>query len=321
MSSFAKWNCLVKGDIVDVIAPGSGASEKSLNQIILFLGELGLKPRIPKDLLGPELLSSNTDDARARHLITALHDVHSKAVWCVKNGYGSGRLTSILAKINKPLRPKLFIGGPDATALHLHLNNSWKWSTIYGPTLDQVVSKKMSKKSLEELVYVIRGKVPEISFDGLKPLNESAKIPGMLMAPIIGGHLSKISLTIGTAWSSNPKATILFLDESGSRAHEIDGFLEHLIQSNYLSNVKAVIFGSLLGCTEPDGSSLWPPILDRFASAVDIPVLSGVQNVNSNLIRIIPFGTEAELTTGAKGRLSVAIGGNGEGTSSSIHVA
>lgn len=321
MSAFVKWNYLRKGDIIDLVAPGSGTSEQTLNQIVSFLEGLGLKPRVPKDLLGPELLSSNSDEARARHLIAALHDVHSKAVWCIKNGYGSGRLTSILSKINKPLRPKLFIGGPDSTALHLFINNSWRWPTIYGPTLDRVVSNKITQESLEELFLGIRGKLAAVNFDGLRPLNESAKAPSAISAPIVGGHLSKLSLTIGATWAIKPKNLILFLDEAGSRAHEIDGYLEQLIQSSYLSNAIAIIFGSFVGCTETDGRTIWQPIVERFASALSIPVLSGLQNAGSGLIRIVPFGCEAELTIGAKSRLSIPVGGNSEGTSTSIKVA
>lgn len=321
MKAAARWNFLKKDDVIDLVAPSSGATDQTLNQIVLFLEEIGLKPRVSKDLKGAEFLSSNTDDARARHLIAALHDVHSKAVWCIKNGYGAGRILPYLAKINKPLRPKLFIGASDSTPIHLLLNHSWKWSTLYGPTLDKLISKGMSAKSLEELIYIIRGKKQEIHFEDLKPLNEAARVPSTLNCPVIGGHLSKISLTLGTTWSNNPAGSILFLDEASARAHEIDSYLEHLIQSGYLSKLKAVIFGSFFNCNEPNGDCLWGPVIDRFAASAGIPVLTGILNIGANFMRVIPFGAGAELVTGVKGRLSISTGGMGEGTSSSIQVA
>ncbi len=54
-------------------------------------------------------------------------------------GYGSMRLIPHLHKLKAPKKPKLFIGFSDITSLHLYFNQEWKWPTIHGRTISQVV--------------------------------------------------------------------------------------------------------------------------------------------------------------------------------------
>src|SRR6201999_2596399 len=75
---------------------------------------------------------------RFRQLRKALFARDSRAVWCVRGGYGAIRISQRLQALKAPRQPKLLIGYSDATTLHQLLNLFWGWPTLHGPLLDRL---------------------------------------------------------------------------------------------------------------------------------------------------------------------------------------
>ncbi len=128
---------LAPGDLIDVVAPGFRCSREQLDHGIAFLRQRGLKPRVPAELFGADLLCANTDAQRFAQLRKALYARDSRAVWCVRGGYGAIRIIERLQALKPPAKPKLLIGYSDATTLHQLLNLFWGWPSLHGPLLDR----------------------------------------------------------------------------------------------------------------------------------------------------------------------------------------
>ena len=111
------------GDVIDVVAPGFRCTDDELRGGVAFLRALGLEPRVPGDLFGTDLLCANEDDHRYAQLRAALFTRDSRAVWCVRGGYGAIRIIERLRRLAPPREPKLFIGYSDATTIHYLLNH------------------------------------------------------------------------------------------------------------------------------------------------------------------------------------------------------
>ena len=128
------------------------------------------------NIFGRDVLSSNNDRARFEQLRAALEAPDSRAVWCLRGGYGSLRLIPELVKIKLPDIPaKLFIGISDITSIYLYLNQAWQWPTIHGPLLDRL-GKGLAKPKFErELMKVVFGEITELEFPRLRPLNAAAQ--------------------------------------------------------------------------------------------------------------------------------------------------
>ena len=109
------------GDVVDIIAPASRCAQSVVDDLISLLTSWGLKPHVPELLFSDDLLCANSDTARFSQLEIALTNNKSKAVICVRGGYGSLRLIPQLLDIPSPQIAKWFIGMSDVTALHLFL--------------------------------------------------------------------------------------------------------------------------------------------------------------------------------------------------------
>jgi muramoyltetrapeptide carboxypeptidase len=293
------WAPLREGDIVDLVAPGFACTPEELDGAVRFLLDWGLEPRLPAHIFGRDTLSAHDDDTRVRYLIDALEAPDSKAVWCVRGGYGSIRLVPELLKAKRPKGPaKLFIGLSDITTLHLFLNQRWNWATVHGPLLDRLGKGAAPAKFVRELRNFVFGSASEIDFMKLKPLNDLARSRQTICGTVSGGNLITLQSTLSTALHWQTQDKILFFEDIGERGYRVDRVLEHFRQAGLFTHAKAIVFGDFTGGNESDGSNRVAAVLKRFAENLDIPVLKGLQSGHSVIQRPLPLGAPAKLKLG-----------------------
>jgi muramoyltetrapeptide carboxypeptidase len=295
---------LSAGDVVDVVAPGFRCTQEQLAKGIAFLERAGLVPRVPPDLFGEDLLCANSDARRFTQLRKALFARDSRAVWCVRGGYGAIRIIQRLQSLQPPRRPKLLIGYSDATTLHQLLNLHWGWPSLHGPLLDRLGSADIRDAEHTELLAVLFGTAPQVTFTNLVPLNASARRRQRINSRLWGGNLTVLQSALGTPLQRRPSGMLL-LEDIGERGYRIDRVLEQLRQAGVLRNLKAVLLGDFLGGAEADGSNLGPAVLERFAQSLSIPVLAGLHAGHGPHQRPVFLHTDAELRCGPDAQLTV----------------
>ena len=295
---------LAPGDVVDIVAPGFRCTQEQLEGGIAYLKQHGLVPRVPADLFGEDLLCSNSDEARFEQLRKALYARDSRAVWCVRGGYGAIRIIERLQALKSPAKPKLLIGYSDATTLHQLLNLFWDWPSLHGPLLDRLGGPKFLQAERRELEAVLFGAETQISFANLVPLNAAARYRNRIESHLTGGNLTVLQSTLGTALQRSPPG-ILFLEDIAERGYRIDRILEHLRQAGVLQNIEAIVFGTFTGGAEPDGRNLGPAVLERFAKSLSIPVLAGIDAGHGTHQRPVFLHSPASLRCGPDAQLTV----------------
>ena len=87
---------LKEGDTVEIIAPASRCSDKQLFNLQNLLTSWHLNYIVSKEIFGKDLLCAQTDGIRFQLLKDALYHPTSKAIICVRGGYGSMRLIPYL---------------------------------------------------------------------------------------------------------------------------------------------------------------------------------------------------------------------------------
>jgi muramoyltetrapeptide carboxypeptidase len=269
---------LKSGDVVDIVAPSSKCHPSVLDNIKQLIESWELQCHIPDDLFGDSLLYANTDEKRFAHLKHALLNNTSKAIWCLLGGYGATKLIPMLSQIKPPVRPKIFIGFSDSTALHIFLQKEWRWSTIHGPSGYQAALNKVSPDSVSKLKNILFNKDYSLSYNQIVPLNQFAKNHSQICTTIIGGNLHLIQASIGTSWQIKTTNKILFIEEINERAYRIDRALAHLSQAGVFDQVKAILFGDFIDRGEPDGRFLVQETINEFANHCSLPVLQ-ISNV------------------------------------------
>ncbi len=305
-----KWDFLRTGDIVDIIAPASHAPDLKLGHGLEWIESLGLVPSVPDGMIQPDAFFAAPLETQLLHLQEALYS-DSKAIWCLRGGYGSMRLIPYLKKMKPPKRPKLFIGFSDITSLHLYFNQAWGWPTIHGRTISQLspdLGSTPDRKMLKKLIF---GQLDEMVFKSLKPLNEAAKGEQTISGKITGGNLRILQSSIGTDWELKAKGKILFIEDVSERGYSIDRMLEQMIQAKIIhKGLKALVIGDFTGGQEKDGANLTDTALIRFAQRVDYPVLKGLPCGHGDQLNYpLPFETSAILSLGKKNELRCEIGG------------
>lgn len=287
------------GDSIEIIAPSSRSTDSQLLELKKLLTSWGLNCIVQEDIFAKDLLCANTDEMRFEYLKNALRNPKTKAIICVRGGYGATRLIPKLADIHSPEQVKIFFGLSDITCLHLYLQQHWGWPTIHGAAAPD----KFSQESIAAVKSILFSDAP-VKFAGLIPLNKQAQKEGLIKSQVTGGNLAIIQSGIGTGWQIKGKSKIILLEEIGERAYRVDRMLEHLKQASIFTHAAAIILGDFLQGDEPNGSSLIEPVLQRFAESSDIPVLriAGIGHGPVNFP--IPFGTEAHLQLGENSQLT-----------------
>lgn len=236
---------LRKGDLVDVICPASSITKNSLRQIKNFLTRNGLEARFHMEnelLMGkkqPHLFPSFSAEKRFAQLLFALENQESKAIWCVRGGYGSGDLIPYLNTIAKPTQNKLFIGFSDITSLAIFLQTKWDLKIIYGPMLSQLATDSVAAKSKKELLDLIFGRKIELRYEVSGP-HKSVE------APIVGGCLSVVAAHFATSNQIDWSNKILFLEDIDESGEKIDRYFMQIIQAilHLQSTPQAILLGN-----------------------------------------------------------------------------
>lgn len=300
---------LKKGDLIDIIAPGSKSPLEVISGAKKNLSAIGYKVRIEKDIFSNENpFHSNSDNYRFKDLVKALNSNNSKVIWCLRGGYGCNRLLPKLAKIKRPKKPKILLGYSDITSLHVFFNQNWNWPSYHAINIDRFALKNLTKAQEKEIFAVLTGTIQEVEFKNLKPLNKSAVKKNNITSSVVGGNFTVLQSTLGTPWQIDTKNKILFLEEIEERGYRIDRMFEHFLQSGALKGCRAIVLGDFVGGKEPDGRALWKQAVQRFASQTSIPVFSGMKTGHGKGQRVVPFNTKAKLITGKKATLYISTG-------------
>jgi muramoyltetrapeptide carboxypeptidase len=325
------WQALKTGDTVDVVAPGFRSTDAEVQAGVRFLEGWGLRPRLPRDLFGEDVLSSNADIKRLKHLEDAFSSKSSQAVWCLRGGYGSIRLIPGLMKMKKPLRVKPLLGISDVTTLQLFLETKWKWPSLQAPLLDRlgrVIDPSVAlgrpipiQSQIEELKQIVFGEKLEVRHPGLKQLGKASQIKNLLSkkstsgwveGSVTGGNLLTFASANGTAIHPTTDGKILYFEDVGERGYRVDRWLVQLVQTGIISKkTKAIVFGDFIEGDEKSGESLVPSVLRRFAETaafdLGVPVFTGLQSGHGVNQRVVPLGTLARLNL-REGELVVSTG-------------
>jgi muramoyltetrapeptide carboxypeptidase len=301
------WQPLNIGDTVDVIAPGFRTQPEGVEGAKKFLEDLGLKARVPADLFGDDVIAAQKDEIRFRHLKSALLATDSKAIWCLRGGYGAIRLLEDLKKVKAPARSKIFVGYSDAISIQNFLNQFWGWPTLHGPLLDRLGQHTLDIGQVNECLDIVFGRADYIDHDGLIALNAHAQKKRVIAGRVFGGNLTVTQSHLGTPFCKIPKDAIMFFEDIGERGYRIDRILVQLTQAGYFKNTRAIVFGEFVGGKEQNGEEHITRVVNRFAQETKIPVFRGLKAGHGDQQRVVPLNTPATIDRNCSLRIATGV--------------
>ncbi len=298
-----KPNRLKKGDTIGLIAPGSSVTEEKLNTAITNLEKLGFKVHFTKNILAKHGYLAGTDQQRLHDLHFMFGNPSINGIWCIRGGYGCGRLLpeidySIIQKNPKPL-----IGFSDVTALLQAIHCKTGLIGFHGPVAVSAFTDYTSSQFQSVLME------PKATFQ-IKIANENdqkdnsafqTKIikSGIAKGQIAGGNLSLLASLCGTKYQLNAKDKIIFLEDIGEKPYRIDRMLTQLLQACNLEEASAIALGIFDNCEAKEGEdslTLIETLEDRLGT-LGIPVIYGLSFGHIDDQFTFPIGIEVELDT------------------------
>ncbi|MEN6485142.1 MAG: LD-carboxypeptidase, partial [Syntrophobacteraceae bacterium] len=254
---------LLPGDRIAIVAPSSPFDNEKLSSACEMLENRGFRVSTGKHVRNRRGYLAGTESERAEDLMHAILSPDVAAVFCVRGGYGSGRLLPWLPFSLFRDKPKIFLGHSDVTFLHLAFRTHVGWPTLHGPN---AIAMAEFGDRFENTLLALSGK-REFRWEFLQP---QVLRHGRAAGPVIGGNLTCLVHLLGTPHFPDPSGAILFVEDRGEALYRLDRMFAQLKLAGILERLAGLILGSFTECGEVP--SVWDMVMEHVA-AFSYPVI------------------------------------------------
>lgn len=280
---------LKQGSKALIFAPSSSFDRARFDQGLPFIAER-YRASLGSALFSQAGFLAGDDNARLADITAALQDGETEVLIAARGGYGATRLLPELDVGAVRQANKWLVGFSDVTALHALWARAGLCS-IHGPMVCSLWEGSMAVR--DAFFDLLEGQPPR-PLEGLTGLG-GGKATGRLF----GGNLTVLTALIGTPYAPPLEGAVLLLEDIAERPYRVDRMLTTLLQSDALSQVRAIILGQFTQC-EPgaDGTTVDHVLRERLAP-LDIPLVANasVGHIAENMPLLL--GAEAHVDADA----------------------
>jgi len=292
------------GDTLGIIAPASAPPDpKAIDRSVEVLERLGFKPKLAPRVRKRWGFLAGSDRDRAGDLMKMFTDPKVDGIICVRGGYGTARLLPLLDYGAIRKNPKVFIGYSDITSLHCAFLKKCGLVSFHGPMLNSdFIKKDLPDFTLQSFLRALMEPVaPGSVSQGYKKKTVKILRGGKVSGSLLGGNLSILCTTLGTAWQPSFKGVILFLEDLAEEPFRFDRMLTHLLNAGVLQQVAGVAVGINANCGGPTAKkskeyrqTMEDVMRDRLLP-LKIPIVTGLPFGHIPLNATLPIGVRAKL--------------------------
>lgn len=284
-------NTLKKGDAIGIVAPASPFDRSRFEKGAQLIAARGFNPVFTDDLFHTNGYFAGSDAERTAVLDTFYRDPAIRAVWCVRGGYGSMRILSMLDYRMIARNPKPLVGCSDITALLNVIHQRCGLVTVHGP---MVASLGSADEATTDAVFdCLTTTLPTVI-----SISDGVVIhPGKASGPVIGGNLATLCHLLGTPFAPDFSGRIVFLEDTGEKPYRIDRMLYQMKLAGCFSSVAGICLGSFEDCGD---ISAIHRIAEDIFSDIPVPVLAGLPIGHGMPNLSLPIGVAATLDTEAR---------------------
>lgn len=146
--------------------------------------------------------------------------------------------------------------------------------------------KESNRLSEENFVRILGGEKVEMVFPQVEILR-----PGTAEGVLIGGCLTLICTSIGTAYEIETDGKIVFIEDTDEAPYRIDRMLSHLKGLGKFDRVKGIVFGQMPRCQPERLPEIILEILEEFS----FPIFFGFPSGHGDALATLPFGIHARI--------------------------
>ncbi|WP_123052622.1 LD-carboxypeptidase [Clostridium sp. JN-1] len=283
---------LKKGGTIGLIAPSSPESYDKIKSSIELFKSLGFKIKEGKHISDKWGYLAGNDEDRAHDFNDMFLDDTVDMVLCIRGGYGTMRILSMIDFNLVKEHPKIFAGFSDITTLLNIISSKCNLVTFHSP---MCTSNFLDKATSESFFNTIMNGYENYTIKNPEnfPAEYKSNVPEV-SGQLVGGNLSLISSTMGTPYEIDTKDKILFIEDVGEDPYKIDRMLTQLLLDNKLQECKAFVLGQFTRCTLPhyERSLTLEEVLEDRLLSLNKPTLINLQSGHSYPRLTIPIGAK-----------------------------
>lgn len=284
------------GDTIALVSPSSPTTPERVDLCKSLIENMGYqvivgdscKKRYHGYLAG-------TDMERAEELNCMFANKRVKAIFCIRGGYGSGRIMKYLDYELIRKNPKIFVGYSDITNLNIAFLTCCDMVTFHGPMVSSNMLEHFDTYTRKCFFQAISMKE---KLELKNPEDREIKVlsHGKAEGPIVGGNLALLINMLGTFYAPDFRGKILFIEDIYESVPRVNRMLDQLMLLGVFEQVNGIIIGDFSDCkNEEDESFQIDDLLCEYFSNLEIPVLSKIQCGHCHPTATIPIGTRCEI--------------------------
>jgi muramoyltetrapeptide carboxypeptidase len=280
------------GDTIGLINPAAFNYEKEVQPFFKVIEKLGLKVKLGEHFYDRYGYLAGKDADRAADVNAAFADREVQAIFTGMGGWGCNRILPLLDYNMIRNNPKIIMGFSDITALLLAIYAKTNIITFHGPL-------GVSSWSPFTIDYV-----KQVLFDGESITMQNTgtiKVEtissGKARGKLIGGNLSVLAATVGSAYLPAWENSILFVEEVGEEVYRIDRMLTQLKLAGILDRISGFVFGQCTKCEaeKPQESLTLSQVLSDHIRPLRIPAWYGSMVGHIRDKFTLPIGLQVEI--------------------------
>ena len=307
ISNTVKPKRLRPGMTVGLVTPASNVPEdQELHAAMDLVRSLGFSAEPAVNLFSRTQYLAGTDQQRADDLNAMFADTDIDAIFCVRGGYGSGRLLRYLDYDMIAANPKVIMGYSDITSILNAIYLRTGLVTFHGPIAGGNFSNytyEQYKKVLIEPTQIARiGEPPEFEtrpgvVDWKNRL--TTIVSGVAEGHLVGGNLSLMVTLLGTPFEPQFEGAILFLEDVDEPPYSVDRMLTHLWMAGKLEQVAGIVLGKFTDDGYDSNTFSMEEVLRDRLEPLGIPTLRGAMIGHIEDKTVVPLGVRARLDADA----------------------
>ncbi len=292
---------LKEGDTIGLVCPSSPTKLENVVKSVEFMKQLGFQVKLGKscscNLHG--YLAGNAC-LRADDINRMFADDTVKAIFCIRGGYGSSEIMTLLDYEMIRRHPKIFVGYSDVTNLLTAFFQLCGLVTFHGPMVASNFLEHFDFYTEESLWRTLH--MGE-SLVFLNPPGRELTVvkEGCAQGLLIGGNLSLVTSLIGTFYAPDFRGKILFLEDIGETVPKIHRMLDQLRLTGIIGQIRGVLLGDFTDCPNPYDSEYGVnELFQDFFRPFKKPVLSNLACGHGFPTATLPIGTFCTMDTKVK---------------------
>lgn len=294
---------LQPGMTVGLVTPASNVPEdQELYAAMDLVRSLGFSVKPAANLFSRTQYLAGTDQQRADDLNAMFSDPEVDAIFCVRGGYGSGRLLRYLDYDIIAANPKTLMGYSDITAILNAITLRTGLVTFHGPIAGGNFSDYTYQQYLKVLVKPTAttriGEPPEFETrPGVVDWENrlTTIVPGVAEGHLLGGNLSLMVTLLGTPFEPRFEGAILFLEDVSEPPYSVDRMLTHLWMAGKLEQVAGIVLGKFTDDDYDSNTFSMEQVLRDRLEPLGIPALRGAMIGHVEDKTVVPIGVRARL--------------------------